>query len=167
MADRESAIRWPAEYAPEGAPLHAVNELRMSAPRERVFAWLSRPDLWPSFYGNAWRVRHLEGPWPEVKLGSKFRWITFGAMITSEIVEYEPPDRLAWDAHAPGSHGYHGWAIQKWPDGCYVVTEETQRGWGINIARFGLKPLMVRYHQKWLEGLARVAAEGDPPPPKS
>jgi hypothetical protein len=28
-----------------------------------------------------------------------------------------------------------------------------------------MRPLMVRFHQRWLEGLARVAAEGPPPPP--
>jgi len=28
-----------------------------------------------------------------------------------------------------------------------------------------LRPMMVRLHQRWLEGLAKVAAEGGPPPP--
>jgi hypothetical protein len=48
------------------------------------------------------------------------------------------------------------------PAGTRVVTEETQSGWGIALAKPALKPLMLRFHQRWLEGLARVAA--DPPP---
>jgi uncharacterized protein YndB with AHSA1/START domain len=168
LAERETNIHRPAEYAPERAHMHAVNELLgIEAPPERVWAWLTRPDLWPKFYANCWRVRHLEGPWPQVALGTRFRWITFGALQTSEIVECEPPERLAWDAHgtASVSHGLHAWLIQETKTGCNIFTEETQRGWGIRPIAPVFRPIMERYHQKWIEGLARVAAEGDPPPP--
>jgi len=165
MADQQTALRWPEGYEPEGAAFHAVNRLEIDAPRERVWAWLARPDLWPSYYPNSRLVRHLEGPWPEVELGSRFRWLTFGALITSEIVECEPTERIAWNAKGIGSRGHHGWLLEKRRGGCRLVTEETQRGWGIRLVRPALRPLMLRYHQRWLEGLARVAAEGDPPPP--
>ena len=85
-----SPIRWPPEHRPEVSRFLAVNELQMAAEPEDVFAWLCRPDLWSSFYCNARLVKHLDGPWPRVELGSRFRWLTFGAFITSEIVEYEP-----------------------------------------------------------------------------
>ena len=165
MSDHETAIRWPDGYEPEGAPIYAVNKLEIDAPRERVWAWLERPDLWPSFYSNCWRVRHMDGPWPEVRLGSRFRWITFGTLVTSQIVEFDPPERLSWDARELGAKGLHGWVLEKRRGGCYVVTEETQRGWSVGLARLALQPLMVRYHQKWLEGLAKKATEGEPPAP--
>ena len=48
--------------------------------------------------------------------------------------------------------------------GTYVVIEETQRGWGIALVRPLPRPLMLRYHQRWLEGLARASAEPPPAP---
>jgi uncharacterized protein YndB with AHSA1/START domain len=159
-----SPIRWPSEHRPEVSRFLAVNELQMEAAPDDVFAWLCRPDLWPRFYGNARLVKHLEGPWPRVKLGSRFRWLTFGALITSEVVEYDPPERLAWSAKGLGSRGHHVWLLRPQEGGTFVHTEETQRGWGIAIMRPALRPLMLRQHQRWLEGLAEVAAQGPPSP---
>jgi len=161
----ESAIRWPEEHRPEFSAIHAVNELQIDADPERIFAWLRRPDLWPSYYGNCRFVRHLEGPWPEVELGSRFRWFTFGVIVSSQIVEFEPPERIAWSAKELGASGHHGWVLEKAGGGTFVRTEETQRGWGMRLAAPAMSRLMPRYHQRWLEGLALVAAEGPPPPP--
>ena len=157
-----SPIRWPPEHRPEVSRFLAVNELQMAAEPEDVFAWLCRPDLWSSFYGNARLVKHLDGPWPRVELGSRFRWLTFGAFITSEIVEYDPAERLAWSARGLGSHGHHAWLLRRQEGGTFVHTEETQRGWGIALVKPALRPLMVRQHQRWLEGLAEAAAQGVP-----
>lgn len=160
-------IRWPPGHEPEDSLLHAVNELQIDAEPERVFAWLRRPDLWPSYYGNSRFIRHLGGPWPEIALGSRFRWLTFGVIVHSEIVEFEPPARIAWSARELGARGHHGWLLEGRSGGTFVRTEETQRGWAMRVAAPGMRRLMPRYHQRWLEGLARVAAEGPPPPPEA
>jgi uncharacterized protein YndB with AHSA1/START domain len=162
----ETAISWPDEHRPEVSAFHAVNELRIPAEPELVWAWLSRPDLWPRYYSNARLVRHLAGPWPEVELGSRWRWLTFGALVTSEVVEYEPAERLAWSARVPGGSGHHGWLLRREGGGTFVRTEETQKGLGIRLVKPALRPLMVRFHQRWLEGLSRVASEGPPPAPQ-
>jgi uncharacterized protein YndB with AHSA1/START domain len=159
------AIRWPEEHRPEVSDLHAVNELQMEAPRDRVWAWLTRPDLWPSYYGNAHLVRRRAGAWPQVALYSGFRWLTFGVLVNSTIVEFEPPERIAWDAKELGASGHHEWVLVERDGGTFVRTEETQKGWGMKLAAPAMRRLMPRYHQRWLEGLARVAAEGPPPPP--
>jgi hypothetical protein len=165
VSDGESQIRWPDEHRPEGASWLAVNELQIAAEPERVFPWLRRADLWSSFYGNARFVRHLEGPWPELELGSRFRWLTFGVLVTSEVIELEAPTRLAWSAKAMGSRGHHGWLFTPRDGGTFVHTEETQRGWATKLSAPVMSRLQTRLHQRWLEGLARVAAEGPPPPP--
>ena len=166
MSDGESQIRWPDEHRPEASSFVAVNELQMDADQKNIWAWLVRPDLWPSYYRNARRPRHLhQGAWPQVELGSRFRWLTFGTAVASEIVEFEPYGRLAWSAKELGGKGHHGWVLSERDGGTFVRTEETQRGWGIALAKPALRRLMVSQHQKWLEGLARVAAEGPPPPP--
>ena len=163
MSDGETVISWPDEHTPERSVFHAVNELQMQAEPDVVWAWLCRPDLWPTYYSNAKFIKHLGGAWPELKLGSRFRWWSFGAFVTSEVVEYEPPERISWDAKVPGGRGYHGWVLRPASGGTYVRTEETQKGPGIQVAKPLLRPMMVRFHQRWLEGLSRVATEGPPP----
>jgi hypothetical protein len=160
----DPAIQWPDESRPEVSQFLAINELQMDVKREDAFAWLCRPDLWSSFYPNARLVKHVAGPWPQIELGSRWRWLTFGALITSELVEFDPGGRLAWSARAPGSRGHHAWVLRRHEGGTFVHTEETQRGWGIAVVKPVLRPVMVRMHQRWLEGLARVAAKGPPPP---
>jgi uncharacterized protein YndB with AHSA1/START domain len=159
----ESVIDWPDEHTPERSAFHAVNELQIPAAPELIWAWLIRPDLWPSYYSNAKFIKHLDGPWPVIELGSRFRWWSFGAFVTSEVVEYVPAERISWDASELGGNGYHGWLLRPQDGGTFVRTEETQKGWGIQLAKPALRPLMVRFHQRWLEGLARVAAGGPPP----
>jgi hypothetical protein len=157
-------IRWPDEHHPAVSSLHAVNELQMEAKPEDVWAWLRRPDLWPTYYSNCRFVRHIEGSWPAVELGSRFRWLTFGVIVKSEIVEYEPAEgRLAWSAKELGATGHHGWVLSERDKGTFVRTEETQRGWGMALAKPLMSRLMPSQHQRWLEGLARVAGEGPPP----
>jgi uncharacterized protein YndB with AHSA1/START domain len=163
----ESVISWPDEHRPEVSAFHAVNELQIPAEPEVVWAWLCRPDLWPRYYSNARLIRHLEGPWPQVELGSRWRWLSFGAFVTSEVVEYQPEQRLAWSAKELGGSGHHGWVLRPQAGGTFVRTEETQRGLGIRLVKPALRPLMVRFHQRWLEGLSRVASQGPPPAPQS
>lgn len=160
MSSDDTVIRWPERHRPEVSALHAVNEIEIDAPRERVFAWLRRPELWPSFYGNCRWVRRIDGDWPNAELGTRFRWFTFGVIVVSEIVELEPPERIAWSAKELGASGHHGWVLEKRRGGrTFIRTEETQRGPAMRLAAPAMRRLMPRYHQRWLEGLARVATE--------
>jgi uncharacterized protein YndB with AHSA1/START domain len=156
------AIRWPEELRPEVATFHAVNELQLSADPANVWEWLRRPELWPRYYRNSGFVKHREGPWPAVELGSRWRWITFGVVVESEIVEFEPGRRLAWSAKELGARGHHAWILTPNEGGTFVHTEETQRGWSVAPVKPVMRRLMLRYHQRWLEGLNRVASEGPP-----
>ena len=85
-ASATPAIHWPDGLTPDEATFHAVNELQIPALREHVWEWLRRPELWPAYYGNCMFVRHREGPWPKAEVGTKFRWVTFGVLVRSEIV---------------------------------------------------------------------------------
>ncbi len=166
MSEAASVIRWPEDCRPEVSSWLAVNELQIDADPLRVFAWLRRPDLWSSYYWNARFVRHLEGPWPELRMGSRFRWLTFGVIVTSEVVELEEGSRLAWSAKALGAEGHHGWVLSEREGGTFVRTEETQHGWASKLSAPVMSRLQTRIHQRWLEGLAKVAAGQPPPPPE-
>jgi hypothetical protein len=49
----------------------------------------------------------LSGNPPDLALGAKFCWKTFGVTIESTVLEFMPYERLAWDAHAKGLEAYH------------------------------------------------------------
>lgn len=157
-------VRWPERFAPENCPVHVRNELAMSAPVARVWAWLIRAQLWPTWYENSANVQFLEGPPPDLALGTRFRWRTFSVTVESTVVEFIPMERIAWDARTLGLEAYHAWVLRETPEGCHVVTEETQRG---SLARLGdlvLPNRMSKHHQIWLERMEIQARAGFPPP---
>ena len=150
-----TTIHWPAAYAPAVMPVHVVNRLTVAASPVAVWARLIAAKDWPSFYANSANVR-VDGGGP-LRAGVGFRWRTFGLNLRSTVEEFVPGERIAWLAHGPGITAYHAWVLTPAAAGCAIVTEETQRG---PIARLGkvLFPRgMATEHQKWLEGLARVA----------
>lgn len=114
---------------------------------------------------NSANMVFLSGQPPDLTLGTRFRWKTFGVTIKSTVLEFLPYERLAWDAYGTGLDAYHAWLIQKTNQGCNVIMEETQRGW---VARLGkaLRPnRMEQQHQVWLEGLREKTSRGLPPAP--
>ncbi|HKO04862.1 MAG TPA: SRPBCC domain-containing protein [Candidatus Acidoferrales bacterium] len=155
-------IRWPVEFEPAGSPVFVSNEMEIAAPAETVWAWLIRAESWPGWYPNSRNVRILEGSRPDLALGTRFRWWTFGVRIESVVREFEPCERLAWDAHAPGIRAYHAWVFTRTPAGCHVLTEETQHGFVARLGKFFMPHRMHRGHQLWLERLALKAREGLP-----
>ena len=161
MQDAESEIHWPAEFDPASTPVHVRNEMEMNAPPERVWAWLVRAPRWPEWYPNSKRVC-LASEASELKRGTVFRWKTFGASLTSEVLEYIPGERLAWNARGLGVQAYHAWLLQPRNGGCRVLTEETQRGWLCRLGHLVVPNRMFKGHQIWLERLRCKALVGPP-----
>lgn len=89
--------------------------------------------------------------------GTKFTWRTFGANLSSEVKEYIPYQRLAWEAKGMGILAYHAWLIIPNQNGCKVITEETQRGFVCRLQNIFMPKRTHKYHQVWLEGLKRKA----------
>lgn len=84
--------------------------------------------------------------------------------MTLAITECVPGQRLAWattvDGDDTGSTAYHGWVITPTARGCHLLTEETQHGaFFLEMVGRQNPGLLYRYHQKWLESLARAAEE--------
>ncbi len=157
-----SVTRWPADSRPEGAPVYTWNAIDVAAPPAPVWAWLVRAPRWPEYYDNASNVRFVAGGGPDLTLGSRFTWTTFNVTVDTTVTECVAPERLAWRAKTFGGGGYHGWVIQPTASGCRVITEETQRGLVPSLGRWFLRRGLLTQHQRWLEGLARVAPGGMP-----
>jgi uncharacterized protein YndB with AHSA1/START domain len=164
MTTLDGGIRWPDYFAPANAPVHVRNELEIPAPVEHVWACLIRAKLWPTFYSNSRNVRFRTGTGPDLEAGTRFRWKTFGVTIESEVVEFVPRERIAWDAHSLGVDAYHAWVLRETPRGCHVLTEEMQHGFAARLQKRFLPNRMHRGHQSWLEGLRDEAKRRYPPP---
>jgi len=159
-----SLTRWPAGTEPEGAPVYTYNAIDVAAPPERVWAWLVRATTWPSYYDNASNIHFPGGGGPELALGARFTWRTFSVSVDTTVTELVPNERLAWRGKTVGGTGHHGWVIERTAGGCRVVTEETQRGIVPSLGRLFLRRGLLTQHQRWLEGLKRVAESGPPAP---
>jgi uncharacterized protein YndB with AHSA1/START domain len=158
-----STIDWPDRYRPDRTPVHVRNEIVVAAPPERVWAWLVRAPLWPTWYPNSQNVRILAGNEPTLRRGTEFAWRTFGVGIRSTVLEFQPPARIAWNAFGLGVDAYHAWLIEPVAGGTRILTEETQYGWAARMSAAIFPARMRKFHQVWLEELGRKALAGLPP----
>jgi hypothetical protein len=164
-----SEIVWPERFMPGMTDNYVSNEVivaRLSA--AETWPYLNNTSFWPTYYSNASDIRFHDGSGPELHLGARFRFTTFGFSVEAEVTEYEPPKagkpaRVAWHAWVEGSPKdaldvHHAWLMEDLPGGrVRVLTQETQIGDPAKeLARTNPNPMLNR-HQEWLDGLARTA----------
>jgi hypothetical protein len=148
-------VRFPAAFDPTRAPIHTLDVLELPSSVEAVWARLIRAAQWSSWYANC-RDLHFDPatPGPDLQLGTRFDWITFGVRVHTVVTEFEPLERLAWTGRALGGAGHHGWVLERLgPARCVVVTEEVQRGPLPWFGRAILRPRLHAWHRRWLRGL--------------
>lgn len=134
----------------------------MPSSQDIVWAWLIRAQLWPTWYPNSANVQIIGSQTSDLAIDTRFSWKTFGLKVESQVMEFLPPKRLAWDAHTRGFDGYHAWLIEKNEAGCHVLTEETQHGLLPRIQKLFSPKRMNNQHQVWLESLREQASKGYP-----
>jgi len=155
LAARDPNVRWPDGFAPETADLFAHNELEIHAPCAQVWAALIAAPRWPTWYANARDVQ-LDAGGDVLTAGTRFRWVTFGLAVTSEVHELVENSRLAWFGHADGLDAYHAWSLAPAGDGCRVVTEETSHGAAARALRDRQPRAIHDGHDGWLRDLQRA-----------
>ncbi|NOX83286.1 MAG: SRPBCC domain-containing protein [Alphaproteobacteria bacterium] len=154
-------INWPERYRPENCAVHVVNELAMDASPAAVWDCLVQASEWPDWYPNAANVVVRDAPDGRLTYGARFRWKTFGVTINTTVEEFVPHERIAWSANAFGIDVYHAWLITATPQGCHVLTEETQNGFLARIGHMMRPRQMHTFHQIWLENLRDRARQRD------
>ena len=163
----QATIVWPEPFRSNDFPVLARNELDMQATLERVWVWLVRAPLWPTWYKHSADLKILEGPTPDLTKRTRFHWKTLGLPITSTVLDEVRHERIAWDAHVIGFHACHAWRLRPSEKGCYVLSEEKQYGFLARLNKL-LRPQITRkIHQIWLESLEGQARLGLPPMPGS
>lgn len=151
-----TAISWPARYRPGVAPVHVSNQMEIAASPGRVWQELVAAAAWPSWYPNSSHV-DIQGGETQLQAHSRFSWKTFGVSLRSEVMEFIPPERIAWVARGLGVEAYHAWLLTPFQGGCHVLTEESQYGFLARLAHALSPHRMERGHDLWLRALkARV-----------
>jgi hypothetical protein len=108
--------------------LYVRNARRIEAPAEQIWSWLVAASLWHAWFSSANNIRILTGDTRALARGSRFRWSQSGFALDSEVLEFEPPKRLAWSARSPFIRACHAWDLQPGESGFIVITDETKRG---------------------------------------
>lgn len=154
-------VSWPEHYDPRTSAIYALNDIDVQAPPDVVWRLLIDAENWSSYFPPEDQVKILSGE-TELAPGTRYSRVTVGFPMSLTVTEYEPLRRLSWqtvvDGDETGSSAYHGWVITPTDEGCHVLTEETQQG-PFFLEELGRKnpgPL-YRYHQDWVERLARAA----------
>ena len=158
MSNSAEEIAWPAGFEPTRAFVHAHNEILIRAEPDIVWEWLCRAAQWPAWYSNCGWFKFDSSSGPNLSLGTRFTWNTFGSTVHSTVRRFEPPLHLEWDASTIGIRAYHGWFIKPIGSSSLIVTEETQTGFLPFFFRWSLKRMLQRGHQTWLEGLRDMTA---------
>jgi uncharacterized protein YndB with AHSA1/START domain len=155
-------VHWPDGYGPNVSAIYALNDIDVSVPPQVVWDLLIDAENWSSYFPPEDQVEIFGGE-PKLLQGSMFSRVTVGFPMSLQVTEFEPTWRLSWrtvvDGH-PDSTAYHGWVITATATGCHVLTEETQQG-PFFLEELGRKNPggLYRYHQDWVERLARAAEE--------
>jgi hypothetical protein len=152
-----NAVHWPESFAPGDAALFSHNETVIAASCERVWSRLIAAGAWPAWYENARAVHVVGDDSGTLQNGTTFTWLTFGIAVESQVREYVPPVRLAWFGRAPGMSAYHAWLLNPLPDGCHVVTEETNNGPSAIALRHTKPEAIHDGHAIWLAQLKQVS----------
>lgn len=167
--DKMSDILWPTGYLPGTTDNYVSNEITIAdLTVDDVWAQLNNTSAWPGYYRNADAIRFHDGSGPELSLGARFRFTTFGFAVEAEVVEYQSPQvgepaRVAWHGWVEGDEDsrldvHHAWLLEELPGGrVRILTQETQLGKPAQeLARTRPNP-MLNAHQEWIDGLAAAA----------
>jgi len=156
-------VIWPEQFHPKISAIYGLNDIDVAAPAQTVWKLLVDAENWHRHFTPENQVRVLGGE-RELALGTQLTRVTAGYPMSLEVTECLPGRRLAWattvDGDDTGSTAYHGWVITPTAQGCHVLTEETQQGpFFLEMVGRANPGLLYRYHQEWVESLARAAEE--------
>lgn len=168
MTTRMNAILWPEGYLPGTTENFASNEVIVAGlTAAQVWPLLAVAPRWPEYYANSASIRFYDGKGPELAVGVRFYFETFGFPVEAEVTEYVPPvaaepGRVAW--HGWTGEGdtrldvHHAWLIEDLAGGrVRILTQETQKGKPAADLAVAQPNPMINGHQAWLDGLVGAA----------
>ncbi len=158
-------VIWPEQFHPKISEIYGLNDIDVEASAETVWKLLVDAENWHRHFPPENQVKILGGE-RVLALGTRLTRVTAGYPMSLEVTECVPGRRLAWatmvDGDDTGSTAYHGWVITPTAQGCHLLTEETEQGsFFLEMVGRQNPGLLYRYHQEWVEALARAAEEAN------
>jgi hypothetical protein len=153
LRDANNQIQWPQGFAPQEADAFVHNQIFIKATAQVIWSNLVDAKVWPSWYSNSADVQITGADNDRLGPKSQFTWKTLGFPISSQVNEFVPNTRLAWFGDGTGIRAYHAWLIIQQPNGCEVVTEETQNGPSAIAFNVNQPTAMYDAHDWWLNAL--------------
>ncbi|KPU55377.1 hypothetical protein AN403_2217 [Pseudomonas fluorescens] len=161
-------IFWPEGYMPGFTENFVSNETIVAGlSAADIWPLLSTAPRWPTYYANSANIRFYDVKGPELEVGVRFYFETFGFPVEAQCTEHVPPangqpGRIAW--HGWAGEGdtrldvHHAWLIEDLPNGrVRILTQETQKGKPAEELAKAKPSPMINGHQDWLDGLVSAA----------
>jgi hypothetical protein len=155
-------INWPEAYEPSEARFFVHNDIEISATPEKVWSVLIQAEAWPEWYVGAEDVQIQNSPDNQLVDEAVFTWNTMGLDFESTIREFVPNSRLSWESVRKNIQGYHGWLIIPTPNGCRLITEESQQGWLTLLEKTFQPKKLEKLHEQWLLAIKAQAEQNQP-----
>ncbi|MCH4008186.1 SRPBCC domain-containing protein [Companilactobacillus sp.] len=163
------SINWSTEFLPGTTDNFVSNEvIAQGITLDSVWNNLVDTSKWEKYYDNATNIDLEDKKDTLLHFGESFHFDTFGFPIDAQVMELVAPTdgkiaRLAWHGWQNGDADtqfdvYHAFLIERLSDDrIRLLTQESQIGKpAAELAKQDPNP-MLNGHQKWLDGLVRIA----------
>ena len=120
------------------APAVARSEIEVAARPETVWDVVADFERWPNWNPDVKSVS-VSGPFAE---GTKFKWKSGGATITSTLQHVDRPALLGWTGKAIGIHAVHVWHFERRDGKTRIRTEESWDGWLVRLLRGRMQKML-------------------------
>jgi hypothetical protein len=135
------------------AAVRGSAEIEVDARPEVVWDVLTAIDEWPQWNPDVTEAS-MEG---ELSEGTRFRWKSGRATITSTLRVVQPPREVAWTGKTLGLDAIHLFRLQPLNGGTVVTTEESWNGWVARLFRKRMQATLQRAMEAGLESLKTEA----------
>lgn len=153
----ENKIKWPDAFDPSRSDFYVHNEIEISASPEVVWSILVMSSRWNEWYDGIQQIKFEDETKSDLYMGAKVFWRSMGQNLHNTVMQFEPNTALAWQFNESKIQGYHAWLIIPTPDGCKVITDESQTGRLANLQKLFLPNKLLRQHDDWLRKLKERA----------
>jgi hypothetical protein len=136
------------------APVIAVHEIDIEAPRDTVWRLHADVNAWPTWQTDITDA-HIDGV---LEPGVSFDWTSYGFSVTSTVYDLTEGARVLWGGTSGGITGIHEWVFSDTPDGVQVTTTESFAGEPVEADASGMRKLLDASLVAWLAHL-KTAAE--------
>ena len=133
------------------APAIGAGEIQIAAPQETVWGMLSDINGWPRWNADV-KSAQLDGP---LAVGSKFRWKSGPASLTSTLQTVEPQTEIGWTGTTMTIKAVHVFHLEPRDGGTSVRSKESWDGFVAGMLKSYSRKRIDAAISSFLAGLKR------------